>query len=68
VGVAKASVVSKKPQANVAFARTRLENFISFSIPTPPAMGLAGCRPAWSWGHEPAEISRYPKDRLVSLT
>jgi hypothetical protein len=38
VGVAKASVVSKKPQANVAFARTRLENFISFSIPTPPAM------------------------------
>jgi hypothetical protein len=42
VGAAKAKVVSKKPQATAAFARTRLENFISSSIPTPPAMGLAG--------------------------
>jgi hypothetical protein len=39
--VAKVSVVSKKPQANAAFARTFLENFISLSIPTPPAMGRA---------------------------
>jgi hypothetical protein len=41
VGVAKASVVSKKPQATAAFALTLLESLISCSIPTPPAMGLA---------------------------
>jgi hypothetical protein len=42
VGAAKARVVSKKPQANVAFALTLLENLILFSIRTPPAIGLAG--------------------------
>jgi hypothetical protein len=38
VGAAKAKVVSKKPQS---FALTLLESLISFSIPTPPAMGRA---------------------------
>jgi hypothetical protein len=41
LGTAKARAVSTKPQADAASALLLLESLISFSIPTPPAMGLA---------------------------
>jgi hypothetical protein len=66
VGAAKARAVSKKPQVNAALALILLEGLIHPPFRRRRRWLLPNDVFAWSWGHEPAAISRSPQDRLVS--